>query len=95
MASLQITLDDNQLKELTRIRAASTTNYADCYRYIYSVIKDTKVSDDTKYWFSKASEINSNDPNSSANTFIRSVTRNGLLLDGNRRCSYRRWHSQV
>ncbi|WP_413171071.1 calcium-binding protein [Anabaena azotica] len=82
MSGTQITLTDSQITELNRITNNRTTNFPDGYRYISGIINNNpNVNDDTKLWFNKASEINANDPNSSANFFIRSVTNNGLLYD--------------
>ncbi|WP_341531790.1 hypothetical protein WKK05_37935 (plasmid) [Nostoc sp. UHCC 0302] len=79
----QISLADTQIAELKQITNNLTTNFPEGYRYIYKIIKDnSNVSDKTQYWFSKAPEINSNDPNSSGNIYIRSVTANGLIYDG-------------
>jgi hypothetical protein len=49
------------------------------YEYVYSLIKDSdKVNSDTKLWFQRAAEINKNDLQSTANFYIRSVTKFGL-----------------
>ena len=78
MPTTQITLTTSQITELNQ-----KSNFPDAYRYIFGLIKDNpNVNEGTKYWFKQASEINANNPNNSANKFIRSVTTNGFNYDG-------------
>jgi hypothetical protein len=85
---LQISLTPAQIAELSRITNAGSTGFPAGYKYIYNEIRDNpKVDNDTKYFFNKASEINANDQNSYANTFIRSATRNGLIYSGSSQSS--------
>ncbi|WP_299380742.1 hypothetical protein [uncultured Kiloniella sp.] len=49
---------------------------------ILGVNRDDPDYDKTKTWFERAAEINSDDPRSSANKFIRAVSKYGLLYSG-------------
>jgi hypothetical protein len=50
------------------------------YSYTYSIIKDDlSISKDIRVWFQKASEINSNDPYSAANS---AVANSGMVMSG-------------
>lgn len=83
MAEMQ--LNDDQRNRLSEITNGATANFAAGYRYISSIISshpNAGMFVQQNYWLSKAIEINSNDQNSKANTFIREVTRAGLLWDG-------------
>jgi hypothetical protein len=85
---LQISLTPAQIAELSRITNGGSTGFPAGYKYIYNEIRNNPtVDNDTKYFFNKASEINANDQNSYANTFIRSATRNGLIYSGSSQSS--------
>jgi hypothetical protein len=85
-------LSNAQRTELQTIVNNRRGNYVDAYRYLHRQVQDRladpKLSDaerneltEQEFWLRKAIEINGNDPNSQANYFIRSVTRNGLRFD--------------
>lgn len=82
MADLVLTLQQRQT--INNLTADNTKDWWKAYSYTYSIIKDDPtISKDIRVWFQKASEINSNDPYSAANSFIRNVTVAGLIFDGN------------
>ncbi len=49
---------------------------------ILGMDRDTDTYDQTLTWFERAAEINSNDPKSSANKFIRALSKYGLKISG-------------
>lgn len=79
-SGLQAVFNDDQLNHIATL--FNDRNYAGAYQYIFDQIKGLdSVSDETKYWFEKAIEINSN-AGTAANTFIRAYTAYGLNMDG-------------
>jgi hypothetical protein len=66
----------------------STGMYSGAYQAILDINAQHKaqglpsLDTQTEFWFQQAVGINGNDPNSSANLFIRDVTAAGLILDG-------------
>ncbi|MGS2724916.1 RHS repeat-associated core domain-containing protein [Porticoccus sp. GXU_MW_L64] len=77
---LQAVFNADQLKNISAL--FKDGDYPGAYQYIYDQIKGLdSVTDDTKYWFKKAVEINSNS-DTAANTFIRTYTAFGLDMDG-------------
>ncbi len=79
----QIALTQAQLDQISALTNGGTQNFYLGYKYISDVIaNNNQVDAATKVWFQRAAEINSNDPNSAANTFIRSVAGYGLQYSG-------------
>lgn len=81
--SNQFNLTQAQLTQLSTITNSGTSNFAQGYNYISSVISASALVDsNTKFWFQQAANINANTSNSAANFFIRQVTSFGLQWDG-------------
>jgi len=75
-------LTPSQIEILRSITSNNTDNYWIGYQYVRSIVEDHGEYSDFVFWLGKASQINSNDIDSTANTFIRAVTRYGLIFDG-------------
>ncbi|WP_416762636.1 calcium-binding protein [Roseateles sp. So40a] len=77
MASL--TLNQNQINQINALTSNGTKDYYKAYQYIVSLNSSGEIAlnADTLYWFKQAAEINSNDPMSPANVFIRAHTMIG------------------
>ncbi|MGN7875044.1 beta strand repeat-containing protein [Roseateles sp. 22389] len=77
MASL--VLDQNQINQINALTSNGTKDFYKAYEYIVSLNAGGAISltSDTLYWFKQAAEINSNDPMSPANVFIRAHTMIG------------------
>jgi hypothetical protein len=76
----QASFNDEQLGNIANY--FKDEDYAGAYSYILGEIQGLDaVDDDTKYWFEKAIEINTNQ-DTPANTWIRAFTTKGLALDG-------------
>ncbi|WP_417454471.1 hypothetical protein [Kiloniella sp.] len=83
---------DELLRRIDQLTEGATTNFYKAYSEIALVLdekpeilgmdRNSKDFDKTKTWFERAVEINSNDPRSSANKFIRAVSKYGLLYSG-------------
>ncbi len=76
------TFSQAQIDVLEQITLGATANFWEGYTYLRSILDQDSDSADFLYWLSKAIEINSNLYESEANTYIRAVTRNGLLFSG-------------
>ncbi|TWT13031.1 RHS repeat protein [Reyranella sp. CPCC 100927] len=79
----EIPLTPAQYSRLMSETGNGTKDYYKGYRLIYEFIKDDPSIDiNIKFFFKEAAEINSNDPLSASNAFIRQVTRLGFVWDG-------------
>ena len=76
-------LTPSQIEILRSITSNNTDNYWIGYQYVRSIVEDNGEYSDFEFWLGKGGQINSNDIDSTANTFIRAVTRYGLIFDGN------------
>lgn len=84
-------LTEEQVDQLNRMTDGGKTNFANGYRYLYSIIKNERPTgdpahdrqlSDLQYWLRNAPDVNENNPNSAANQYIRTVTTTGLRWDG-------------
>ncbi|WP_120497551.1 hypothetical protein [Kiloniella sp. EL199] len=83
---------DELLRRIDQLTEGATTNFYKAYSEIALVLdekpeilgidRNSDAYEKTKTWFERAVEINSNDPRSSANKFIRAVSKYGLLYSG-------------
>ncbi len=71
-----------QVATLNAITDNGQNNFWEGYTYIYSILDGDPENQDFLYWLEKAIEINSDYFESEANTYIRAVTRNGLMFSG-------------
>src|SRR3546814_3106145 len=74
-----ISLSQTQIEVLKQI--TDSGNYWEGYTYLISILQPESGAEDYLYWLGKAAEINSNSADSTANTFIREVTRAGIIYD--------------
>ena len=78
----QYNFSEAELNEINDITNNGTENFYQAYDYVHGLIKDdVNVDNNTKVWFERAVQINSNDPEAAANIFIRSVTSFGFQWD--------------
>jgi hypothetical protein len=78
-----IPLNQGERLLLQQLTIGGTANFAAGYRAISDMLASRPGIDvDTVFFFQGAGPINANDPLSAANTFIRTVTEQGLLWDG-------------
>lgn len=83
MKDYQLKLAPEHIAHIKELTNGGNKDYYKAYKYISGIIHDKQqVDDNTKVWFERAAEINRNDPESSANVFIRSVSNHGLAWDG-------------
>ncbi|MGN8022130.1 hypothetical protein ACTJJ7_15610 [Phyllobacterium sp. 22229] len=87
-------LNDAQKAQLQQLTNGGNADFYKGYDYLHGLITtyindpanagaaDFKQATDQEFWLRKATEINSNDPGSLANYFIRDITRMGLTFDG-------------
>lgn len=76
------TFTQAQIDVLKQITSSGSENFWQGYTYLQSILSEDTGNADFLYWLSKAIEINSNLFESEANTYIRAVTRNGLMFAG-------------
>lgn len=79
-----ITLKSHQVERVNEITANGTKDFYKAYQYIVDLHKANEISlsENTLFWFQQAKEINSNDPNSASNVFIRAHTMEGADHEG-------------
>ncbi len=80
----QCSLTPDQVRRISELTRGGEGDYYRGYQFITDEIHAGRISvdHDTQYWFEHAIEINSNDPNSAANAYIRGVSAYGLQWDG-------------
>ncbi len=80
---LQVILSDEIRDEISIATNGGTSDFYKGYEIVNREISagNIEVDADTAYWFENAKEINENNPFSSSNAFIRSVTIYGFEYD--------------